>query len=186
MINVTLDKNLLIDLELERQPWFDNMEKIRKLGEEGKIIISIPSIMASERPKFGKKRIRNFSGFIGWVNGLGFTKAVFLSPIGYYDVTFWNHCLWSGPDLQKLELKIHNILVPSQIPISSPPTELWDKWINRKCDVLTVWSHIWYETDMLVTRDGKIINNSKKLKLVGAKIMSLDNVIKELENTGIL
>jgi len=48
---------------------------------------------------------------------------------------------------------------------------VWKKWLNAKCDVLALWSHIWYKGDIFVTRDEIFFNTTKKspLEKLGAK-----------------
>jgi hypothetical protein len=44
-------------------------------------------------------------------------------------------------------------------------------WRNAKCDVQVAWSHIWYETDFLVSNDKNFVKKTKLPRLValGAK-----------------
>jgi hypothetical protein len=42
--------------------------------------------------------------------------------------------------------------------------------LNKKCDVLGLWSHIWYDGDIFVTRDKKDIRRkAEELIMLGAK-----------------
>jgi len=45
----------------------------------------------------------------------------------------------------------------------------WHRWMNKKCDVLTLWSHIWYEGDIFVTRDTNFHRKAEKLIKLGAR-----------------
>jgi len=44
--------------------------------------------------------------------------------------------------------------------------EAWQKWVNKKCDVLAMWSHIWNKGDIFVTRDKDFHRKMKKQKLI--------------------
>ena len=41
-----------------------------------------------------------------------------------------------------------------------------DEWIRRKCDVLALWSHIWYDGDIFVTRDNRFFQQTRKPRLI--------------------
>ncbi|HZY72147.1 MAG TPA: Shedu anti-phage system protein SduA domain-containing protein [Edaphobacter sp.] len=42
----------------------------------------------------------------------GLSDARVLSPMGYWDVTFWDHALWVDDEMKELEVKVHRTLAP--------------------------------------------------------------------------
>jgi len=76
----------------------------------------------------------------------------------------------------KLERKIHNILFPQiefnykefckKRNINLNNKSLNKKWLNVKCDVLSLWCHIYYNGDIFVTRDNNFYKVTKLKKLI--------------------
>jgi len=58
----------------------------------------------------------------------------------------------------------------------------WQKWVNAKCDVLALWSRIWYNGDVFVTRDENFHKKTKKPQLIklGAK-----KILRPTETVGL-
>jgi hypothetical protein len=99
----------------------------------------------------------------------------------YFDISFWDHCLWSDDLMITLERQIHAILFPNVEfswqdycrtndidPIPNSPS---GKWRNCKCDVQAMWSHIHAKRDVFVTSDKNFHRPEKKAALIalGAK-----------------
>ena len=80
---------------------------------------------------------------------------------------FWDHFLWSD-DKGEAELdEIEGVLFGD-----SPPVDPGSRaWLNRKCDVLSMWCHIHYGNDVFVTSDGNFHKATKLPRLIalGAK-----------------
>lgn len=177
MISVTIDTNLVIDLEEKRQGW-ENVQKLIELHSEGKIELNVPAIMASE--KFvDSKPVDNFNNFKTFVEQLGFTNVEFLPPILYFGITFLDYHLLASKDMIKLEKEIHNIMFPniefeyseycknSGIDINKKPLD--KDWLNAKCDVLSIWSHIYHKKGVFITKDTDFHKNKDKLIGLGVK-----------------
>ena len=79
-------------------------------------------------------------------------------------MAFLDWCVLSGKQMQELELKIHEVLFPNiefeyreycrKRGLDYSSSNIDRHWRNAKCDVLTLWCHIWYGGDILVTSDG--------------------------------
>ncbi|MCJ7423401.1 hypothetical protein MUP01_03930 [Candidatus Bathyarchaeota archaeon] len=60
----------------------------------------------------------------------------------------------------------------------------WRKWTNKKCDILALWSHIWYNGDIFVADDNHFHKPAKKLKLIelgAGKILRPLEVVEMLD-----
>jgi hypothetical protein len=102
--------------------------------------------------------------------------------MAYWDISFWDQCLWPDEAMRKLEHEIHSILFPtvpflwedycrsnSLDPLDPPPnpsTGKWQKWRNCKCDVQAIWSHIHHKRDVFVTSDTNFHKADKKEALI--------------------
>ena len=99
-----------------------------------------------------------------------------LLPMMYWDITYWDECLWADEEMAKLEQEIHEVLFPniphlwqdycSSLGISAdlPPTGR--AWKNAKCDVLALWTHIFHKREVFVTTDRNFHKLSKGPKLI--------------------
>jgi len=183
-MNLTFDHNLLIDLECNTGA--PELKDLVKLHENETITICVSGIGASERLK-GKIYAENFSQLKKRIEKLSIRKFEILKPLAYWDITFWDWGIYAsddGPDIQ-LEKKLHDVLFPDTkycwkdfaLENGLNPEKdwnynnpLWQKWRNRKCDMLTIWCHIYYGNDIFVTSD-EIFQGEKKRELIalGAK-----------------
>lgn len=197
-MRLTFDHNLLIDLE-EGKEAGKELEYALGLHDSGEVTICVSAIGASERLR-EKAYASSFSAFQNRVRELSFREFEILKPLGYWNVTFWDWCVWGdqGPAGSVLEESIHRILFP-QIEFSwqdhadacgQDPNEAseeqhseWGRWRNRKCDTLAMWCHIYYGGDAFVTRDKAFHQPTKKPRLIalGAK-----NIVYPGEVAGLL
>lgn len=160
MINVTLDTNTIIDLE-EKRPAAPYIRALIDMHEDQVINLRVVAISASERKPDGKYA-SNFDEFKQKIAAVGLEHAEVLKPIAYWDITFWDRCLWAGDQMMDLERKIHEILFP-QIEFDG---ETDQRWRNAKCDVLALWSHIWHGSGIFVTSDTDFHQETKKPALL--------------------
>ena len=183
-MKLTFDHNLLIDLECN--PGVPELRDLVGCHETGRITICVSGIGGSERLK-GRIYAENFSQFKDRVEKLSSRKFEILKPLGYWDITFYDWAIYvsdEGADIQ-IEKKLHDVLFPETQYCwqdfahengLNPENDwnyknfLWQKWRNRKCDVLTMWCHIYYGNDIFVTND-EIFHKQKKPELIalGAK-----------------
>jgi hypothetical protein len=178
-VRVTLDINCLIDVEESRQPHVESVVELQRLAGAGIVELSIPASAASERRASDKSQITNFGQFQQWVAELGFERVEFLAPIMYLDFSFLDFAVLAGGPGSLLEHEIHDVVAPG-LPYERPTAYQAGKWRNAKCDVQAVWCHVHYGTDVLCTRDTKLINRSKRLDQVGACLCTPADLVSSL------
>jgi hypothetical protein len=193
MINATLDMNSIIDLEKKKGDWM-HIEHLIKMYEKGQIRLRVVAISASEQ-KPDRTYPSNFSEFKDRIAAIGLEMAEILKPLGYVGITYNDWCVVAdkktGP-MVNLERKIHRILFPetqfsyrefckkNHIDINSHPMD--HNWRNHKCDVLALWSHIYYGGGIFVTRDADFHRKKCALIALGAgQILEPKDTIMELK-----
>jgi len=174
MLNVTLDMNCIVDLE-EGKPTAPYIEKMIQMHKDRIINLRVVAISASERKPDGTYA-SNFNEFKERIASLGLIDVEILAPIKYWDITFWDYSLWSGQKLEELERKIHEILFPKiefefsdyckKHGLNHNDGKAWRSWVNKKCDVLALWSHIWNGGGIFVTKDRNFHKKTKKPRLI--------------------
>lgn len=140
-------------------------------------------INASEKNKDGSYP-NTIDEFRQKVRAVGLGELELLKPMGYWGITFWDWCVWAdgvGEPMVLLEEQLHKILFPeisfshqehcAKLGITPQKDFVEEKWRNAKCDVLTIWSHIFYSNDVFVTNDRNFLKETKKPELIrlGAK-----------------
>jgi hypothetical protein len=192
-VKVTLDRNGLINLK-NGTGEIESLRRLRDLHMRGSIKLCIPAISASERQRDGTT-LDSYSKFEAFLASIGLRGREELMPMCYIDVCYWNHCLLTEPDMERLERQIHEILFPNiefnyeayaaQLGQSITPP-LHRKWINAKCDVQAMWSHIHHGADIFVTEDGNFRKATKKprlLKLGAGQICTPSECVSAIEGT---
>lgn len=111
----------------------------------------------------------------------------------YLNLCFLGYCILSSDELEKLDKEIHSILFPripyewkeyakiNGLDINDPSP----KWINLRCDVISMWCHIYYKNDIFITSDNNFfrINKYRKLLALGAgKIMTPKDAYSIFQN----
>ena len=179
MLKVTLDTNIIVDLE-QNNEWAPYLKELIQMRKNREINLRIVAMSASERKPKGTD-LCNFSVFKERINRIGLSDVEILKPICYWDVSFWEYCIWSDKVMLQLEEDIHKILFPTiefnyskyckHQGLIEKTEDICGKWVNRKCDVLIMWCHIWYKGDVFVTRDKQFFKETKKplLEKLGAK-----------------
>jgi hypothetical protein len=162
---VLLDTNCIIDLVEGTDARAADLARIRAAARRGQFEVGVAGISASENPK--RRCGNSFTEFKELLSRVGLADARVLPPMGYYDVTFWDQSLWVNDEMTRLERSIHGILAPN---LAMDDMSNRRKWLNTKCDVQVVWTHIWHKTDALVTSDGGIARKSAVLAKLGARV----------------
>jgi len=177
MINVTLDMNCIIDLENGKGA-ATHVESLIKSYETGKIKLRVVAISASEKKRDGTYA-SNFSEFKNRIAAIGLGRAEILKPLGYLGITYYDWCVSARDEndpMMNLERKIHETLFPeiqfsykefcqkNGVGINSVPID--PRWRNPKCDVLSLWSDIYYGSGIFVTRDTNFHEPMKKCSLI--------------------
>ena len=189
-VRVTIDTNCLIDLEVPSTRQRRLIELLKR-WRDGELSLCVPAISASERTQ-DNQYLKSYSQFVERLERVGLGDAEQLYPMAYFDICFWDRCLISGPELEELERRIHDVLHPTisydyglfcaeqGIDRSVAPVD--SRWRNAKCDVQVMWSHIWHRADVLVTNDRNFVKDSKLPKLIalGAKRILLPDDLSML------
>ncbi len=175
MHKVTLDTNCLIDLE-EGNERATALRHLIARHENKRIELRIPAIAASERQQ-GGTYFQNFSEFTARLDRLGLNGIPILPPMLYLGVAFFGQALLAGGPMIDLERQIHEILHPEMVfdyigycarrGIDPNANPLDRKWLNAKCDVQIVWSHIYHGGGTLVTNDENFLKSTKLSRLIG-------------------
>jgi hypothetical protein len=182
MRTFTLDMKCLIDIDEDR-PDAAHVRALADAHATGKANVAIVAMSASEKQKDGRY-IKNFEEYRERLAALRLAHLDILKPMAYWDICFWDWALSADADMLELEKQIHTILFPAVEfswedycranrldPATSSPSREYHKWINRKCDVQAIWSHIHGKRDVFVTGDGKFFKVTKRPALIdlGAK-----------------
>jgi hypothetical protein len=174
-MKVTLDQNCLIALENnENQALY--IKELVAMHDKKQISVSVVGIGASERLK-GGTYATNFNDFKIRIATIGLAHLEILQPIGYWDITFWDWCIYADDQMIELERKIHEVLFPNiefdyalfcqRQGLNPDSKEIDRRWRNAKCDVLTILSHIAYSGDIFVTADiPAFLRETKKARLI--------------------
>jgi hypothetical protein len=141
----------------------------------GEIELVAGAITASENAPGGVKE--PFEAFKARLARIGLGDARILPPMGYWNITYWGEALWVSEEMEQLERKVHTILAPN---LDMKDDSDIRRWINTKCDVQFVWTHIWHETDTLVTSDRGILGKAGELADLGATIGDPATAVREL------
>ncbi len=79
----------------------------------------------------------------------GLSNLPRLAPMGIWDVTFSDHALWCDEAMQRQSKQIEEILFGDSQPIDitnepegSPKRAVW---LNRVCDIQSMWCHLHYK-----------------------------------------
>ena len=167
MQTVLVDTNCLIDLAEDRQPRAADLRRI-VAGQGSEYEVVVPAITASENPKRGSAP-KTWDEFVDLLRRAGLSNARVLSPMGYWDVTFWDHALWVDDEMKELEVKVHRTLAPD-FDMADRTNDR--KWRNVKCDVQVVWTAAWHGVDTLITGDNPILSKAGKLGGLGIEAQS--------------
>lgn len=174
MRTFTLDTNCLIDLEEDR-PGAAAVRALVDAHASGTVHVAILAISASEKQK-GSGHLESFTEFQKRLVSLGLAHLELLRPMFYWDVTYWDWCIWSSSEMEERERNIHEVLFPNieflwsdycaARNIAADDLIQGRKWRNAKCDVQAIWSHIFHKRNVFVSTDGNFHKSKKKPLLV--------------------
>ena len=174
-ISIVFDYNCLINIENSTMDYID-LNEIISIHNSGKIKLYIPAISASEYQKGGL--LKSFDEFKKYVLSLGIKNANYLFPMGYWNITKWNYCIFVDKKMVKLEENIKKTLFPSY-NLRKELQLLTKKSINHLCDIQSIWCHIYNKKDVFVTEDKKFYKKKQQLIQIGAKsIMSPSEFVR--------
>jgi hypothetical protein len=164
-MKLTLDHNVIIDLANGSA----NIASLRKVLADSRHQGFVVEIGASEMRQRGIRPDR-YDLFEELLEDAGVASLPRLAPMMIWDVTFWDCALWSDEEMAAQAKQIDDILFGKSPPIDI--TELPDDspqaaaWLNRLCDVQTMWCHLHYTNDVFVTSDGYFHKATKLPRLL--------------------
>lgn len=168
-MKLTLDHNVVIDLA-NGSP---RVNRIRAAIAAGSHQCFVVEMGASEMRQGGIKPNR-YDLFEQLLQQAGIVSLPRLAPMMIWDVSFWDHGLWCDEQMAQQAKQIEDILF-GESPAIGVSTDLDGPnaaaWLNRTCDVQTMWCHLHYQNDIFVTSDGNFHKATKlsRLLALGAK-----------------
>lgn len=184
-MNITLDTNCLIDIEEDRK----NAVYLRQLikWHRDKLNLRVVGISASERQPNGRIA-KTFKEFKQKLSRIGLDHIEILKPMGYISICYIDWAILSDEKMLADEQSIHAILFPDmqfkykdyclKKQINPLETQIDWKWLNAKCDVQVLWSHIHYGGGIFVTSDNNFHKESKKPLLIS---LGVGDILKPKE-----
>ncbi len=164
-MKITLDHNCLINLANDNEVG----KKIRNIVDSKKHVCFVVNIGASEMRERGILP-DHYEQFEEFLTEIGLSHLDRIDPIAIFDVTFWDRCVYSGDDAERLINDIESILFPNKlegdIAKEGLDSKYGRKWLNRLCDIHTMWCHINNENDIFLTSDKNFMKETKKQKLI--------------------
>jgi hypothetical protein len=174
LLSFTLDTNCLIAVA-DRRPEAEPVIKLAEAHAAQAASVALVAISASERQKDGRS-LSSFSDFKTRTSELGLGHLEVLKPIAYFDLTFFDWCVFSDEAIRAEEQSIHSILFPNipffwkdycaSLGLDENQPGLHQRWRNAKCDVLAFWSHLKNRRDIFVTSDQNFHKQTKKSALL--------------------
>lgn len=171
LLRVTIEKNGLIDLEEQRLPHVTYMTEVVRLAGQGSIRLSVPASAATETPKPGESPLSNFGVFREFVDRLGL-EVEYLNPIMRVGMDFLDNAVLGGGEGSRLEYEIFKAIAPPGMSYDPPRQGDQRKWLNVINDARALWCHLTYGTDVMLTRDGKLIKKAAEFADRGANVMT--------------
>jgi hypothetical protein len=164
-MKITLDHNCIIDL-LDGNA---TGTKIKVLVDSNIHNFYLVDIGASEMREKGVRPDR-YDLFNQLLSDAGIAHLPRLSTMFMFDVTFWDRCIWGDKEMIALADRIENILFgdaePIDIASKGIDSSAGRKWLNRLCDVHTMWCHIRNDNDIFLTSDKNFFKETKLPRLV--------------------
>lgn len=178
MNRVTIDTTCLIDLEIRREN-AKYLDTIVEYWQDNKIELQVVAISGSEKTK-DIKRPETFKLLEDLLSSLGLDGVKILKPMAYISISYIDWAIICNDAMLQKEEEIHNILFPNtafkradycESDLNDPK---YQKWLNAKCDVQALWSHIHYGGDIFITSDTNYHKATKKtvLENMGAGIIA--------------
>lgn len=170
VMKLTLDHNCIIDMVSGNEVG----KVLRRIVDSQENECYVVEIGASEMREKGVRPDR-YDLFEQLLAQAGIAHLPRLSPMLILAVTFWDRCVWPDGPMIKLAESIESILFGDSpridISISGLESQAGRKWLNRLCDIHTMWCHIQSGNDAFLTSDRNFVKESKlpQLVAVGAK-----------------
>jgi hypothetical protein len=161
------DTNCIIDLEEDR-PSAAAVRSLIAAWRIGEIDLAVVAVSASENHRDGSTG-RNYSAFEAKLQVAGLSGVHVLLPPAIWDVSFWDHALWTDQEMEGLAVRAYSALFPNSS--KAPPADAAknSKWRNQLCDAIVVWSCIYHDWRHLVTRDENFHRRASALGELGLR-----------------
>jgi hypothetical protein len=193
-VQALLDKNCLVDLADGRQPFANELQPVIAAWRRGDLELIAAAITASEnQPDNVPPTWEQFNELLG---DAGLSDVRILQCPLDWDMGFWGkgergnsergrELMATSSDSGASACSASLIPRPRsprpQAPLRAgslspdsaglvPPPSHERKWVNKKCDVMTVWTHVWHKTDVLLTRDDRMLDRAQELAALGARL----------------
>lgn len=164
-MKLTLDHNVIIDLANNSANVVGLRKLLQSCNHEGFVV----EIGASEMRRRGVKPDR-YDLFERLLEEAGIVSLPRLAPMMIWDVTFWDHALWFDEHMAAKAKRIEDVLFGGSpaLDITGEP-DMSPKsaaWLNRLCDVQSMWCHLHYANDVFVTSDRNFHKATKAPRLL--------------------
>jgi len=186
-VRITLDTNCLINLQ-DNTGQHLAIQELIDAHRARRVVLCVTAMAASENQLGGRPRT-NHGEFKEWLKELGLEDVEEILPMGHWGISFWDHAVYAGPELVAQEEAIHKILHPT-IPVQYSEfcaargldpvaTPMHRRWLNAKCDVQAMWSHIQAGNDVFVTEDKRFLQAARRSALI---VLGAGRVLTPLES----
>lgn len=164
-MKLTLDHNVVIDLASHSPNVADLRQAIADDSHQGFVV----EMGASEMRERGITPDR-YDLFEALLADAGIAHLPRLAPMLYWDVSFWDRAVWSGESMRKLANDIEAVLFGRSQPIDirgePAGSPVRAAWLNRLCDVQSMWCHIHYGNNVFVSSDRNFLKATKLPRLL--------------------
>ncbi len=164
---VTLDHNCIIELE-DNRSYAPYLQQLITMHNAREIQLRIVAVGGAEHTVEGTYS-DDFRDFLCRLVPIGLAGAEILKPLAYCGMAFCGQFVVGGGEASNLETRIQEALFPQfnfDDPACITSDHLMAKLRNGRCDVLTMWCHIWYGGGIFVTIDGNFHKATKKPRLI--------------------
>ena len=158
-MKVTLDHNCIIDALQST----DVGRKVQAIATDPTYSCYVVDIGASEMRRRGVRPDR-YDLFERMLEEAKLDHLPRLAPMGIWDITFWDKCLWASDEMARLAECIEAQLFPNA-PLGTVSAEDLDtpagaKRLNRICDVYAMWAHIECGNEVFCTSDRNFLKTT--------------------------
>lgn len=164
-MKATLDHNVVIDLANGSQ----NVSRLRQQIASGALQAYVVEIGASEMRQRGIRPDR-YDLFEDLLREAGLAQVPRLAPMMIWDVTFWDHSLCSDEEMAASVTQIEEILFGESpaidIAVEPEDSPKVASWLNRICDIQSMWCHLYYRNEIFVTSDRNFHKATKMHRLL--------------------